>query len=245
MKRKFVKLSILMVSITALLSVGASIFYYCADTYSDQGSVLPLIAQYVKMLFDVIAVFTGYGVVIYAFSRYQANKAIYSIAIFGISVLISHIYSVVATSITTWEDIVNAVDTNGDTIPVVRSIVTLIYTSLGNCVVSQLLPCVLVAFLTFMLTKDGARRLNSFISWKNPIHRSMIITTLVIFGINILSLVCIDIIPFAYERDFLLYEYEIWERVVIPIVSYVVLYLLVQYSMYVLTYKICYKHGED
>ena len=231
MRKKFIYTALIMVCSTALVSVLFSILYYLADNYLVEPIWLVKVTYYVKRTFDLLAVFTGYSIIVYAYSRYQARDAIYSIAIFGVSIFISYVYQVIGACVDQGQ-----VD--------VDFVIYSIYFSLGSCIISQLLPGVLVAFLTYMLTKSGARRLESFISWKNPIHRCMIITTLVIFGINIISHLGFNIFPFLIENNWSIYEYEFWD-IIISIVDYTAYYLVFQYCIYVAGYALCYKLTED
>ena len=231
MRKKFIKSSILMVTITAVLSVIFAILYYLADNYLVEPVWLIKVAYYAKRTFDLLAVFTGYAIIMYAYSRYQARDAIYSIGIFGISVFISYLYQVIGACIDQGQ-----VD--------IDFVIYSIYFSLGSCVISQLLPGVLVAFLTYKLTEKGARRLTSFISWKNPIHRCMIITTLVIFGINLFAHLGFNIFPFLIENNWSIYQWQFWD-IILTLVDYTAYYLIVQYSIYALGYFLCYRYGED
>ena len=231
MRKNFVKSSILMVTVTAVLSVIFAILFYLADNYLVDPLWLVKVSYYAKRTFDLLAVFTGYSIIIYAYSRYQAKDAIYSLGIFGISVFISYVYQVVGACIDQGQ-----VDLD--------FVIYSIYFSLGSCVISQLLPGVLVAFLTYKLTKQGAKRLDSFISWRNPIHKCMIITTLVIFGINMATHLGFNVLPFLIEHDWSIYEYEFWD-IILTLVDYTAYYVLVQYSVYVLGYYLCYRYGEN
>lgn len=230
MKKSFVYTSLIMVVSTAIVSVIFSILYYLADTYIVDPQLLVKVSYYAKRTFDLIAVFTGYAVIIYAYARYKAMDALYSIGIFGISVFISLAYQILGVCIT-------------EKITDVSNIITTIYLSIGSCVVSQLLPAILVAFLTYKLTKDGARRISTFISWKNPIHRCMIITTLAVFGVNIISHLGFNVLPFLITNNFYIYESDFWS-IMGSMLEYIIFYILVQYCVYILGYIICYKFGE-
>ncbi|MBQ7907669.1 MAG: hypothetical protein IJ309_06830 [Clostridia bacterium] len=230
MKKSFVYTSLIMVTSTALLSVIFSILYYFADNYIVDPVWVKTVAYYAKRVFDLFAVFTGYAIIIYAYARYKAMDAIYSIGIFGISVFISLLYQVIGVCVS-------------EQLTDVNNVLTTIYLSIGSCIVSQLLPALLVAFLTYKLTKDGARRISSFISWKNPIHRCMIITTLSVFGVNIISHLGFNILPFLITNNFYIYESDFWS-IMGSLLEYVIFYILLQYCVYILGYIICYKFGE-
>ena len=230
MKKKFNKLSLILIIATSLLSVLFAIVYYLASEVIVAGESMLIFLFYVKKAFDLLAVFTGYGTIIYAFSRYSVLDGARMTGFFAISVLISFVYQVIGTCI---------FESNF----AIDFIITTIYYSFGDCFITQYVPALIIAFVAFKSTKDGTRRIERFISWKNPTQRVMLVVTLVIFIINFVALLIFDILAFLIEVEWLIYADELGS-IFLSILETAVIYIVIQYSIYMLMHYIYAKYTD-
>ena len=230
MKKKFYNLSFILILATAILSVIFAIIYYLASEVIVAGEPMLIFLFYVKKAFDLLAVFTGYGTIIYAFSRYSTLDGARMIGYFALSVLISFLYQVIGTCI--YEGNFS-----------MQFIITTIYYSFGDCFITQFIPALIIAFVVFKSTKDGTRRIEKLVSWKNPTQRVMMVVTLVIFVINFIALLIFDILAFLIEVEWLIYADELGS-IFASIFETALIYIVIQYAMYMLTHYIYTKYTD-
>lgn len=230
MKKKFYNLSLILIIATSILSVIFAIVYYLASEIIVAGEPMLIFLFYVKKAFDLLAVFTGYGTIIYAFSRYSALDGARMVGYFALSVLISFLYQTIGTCI--YEDNFS-----------MQFIVTTIYYSFGDCFITQFIPALIIAFVVFKSTKDGTRRIERLVSWKNPTQRIMLIVTFVIFAINFVVLLIFDILAFLIEVEWLIYAEELGS-IFLSILETAFIYIVIQYAMYMLTHYIYSKYTD-
>ena len=75
--KKFLNWALIFNVVTSLLSVLFSfIFFEASGILAADDGLLSLIS-YIKKFFDLLAVFTGYGTIMYAFSRYASGSSIH------------------------------------------------------------------------------------------------------------------------------------------------------------------------
>ncbi len=241
MSKKFIKFSIIAVSSTAILAVLFSLLNYFLSEYVVEPSMLITFSGYLKRFFNLVSLFTGYGIIIYSFSRFKPLEACKSFLIFGISVGISYIYQTIASSIVAAAESATVGEAFG-----IEAFLMAVYMCLGQCIISQVLPALLVAFLTHILTKNGARKIERFISWKNPIQRAMIIMSLIIFGFYFLYLTFFVVLPFLIEAEVFLYGIYPSDLadILLEYFNYIVFYFVLQYIVYYFTYLLCYKFEQ-
>lgn len=230
MKKKFYNLSLILIVATAILSVIFAIVHFFASEYIDAGSSALTVTYYVKKAFDLLAVFTGYGTIIYAFSRYTTFDGLKITAMFSLSVIISFMYQVVGTCIFEGEFSL-------------EFLLFTIYYAFGDCFITQFIPAVIIAFVAFKSTKGGTRRIESFVSWKNPTQRVMILVTLVIFAINLLMLLVFNILAFLIEAEWIIYSDELFS-ILLSIGETILIYVVAQYCMYMLMHWIYNKYTD-
>ena len=222
MTKKFYRLALILNIATALLSVIFAIIYYVADQNLDSGSLLTFLF-YVKKFFDLLAVFTGYGTIMYAFTRYDFKCGLTSIGIFSISVVISFLYQVIGTCI---YDNKFALD----------FILFTIYYACGTCIITQLLPALIIALCTHFATKDKTN--------KYTLLRIRGTVTLIIFGINLLVQLIFNVLAFLIECEFLIYADELWS-IIGSILETIVIYGGIQFGMYYLTHYVYSKFTDE
>ncbi len=230
MKKKFYNLSLTLIIATAILSVIFAIVHYIASELIDAGSTFLTFTFYVKKAFDLLAVFTGYGTIIYAFSRYSTLDGVRVTAYFALSFLISFVYQVIGTC-------AYEADFSLD------FILFTIYYAFGDCFITQFVPALIIAFVAFKSTKGGTRRIERFVSWKNPTQRVMLVVTLVIFVINFIALLIFNILAFLIEAEWLIYADELGS-ILLSVLEAVVIYVVFQYCMYMLMHWIYTKYTD-
>lgn len=231
MKKKFYNLSLILILATSVLSVIFAIVYYLASEVIVAGEPMLIFLFYVKKAFDLLAVFTGYGTIIYAFSRYSTLDGARMIGYFALSVIISFLYQAIGTCI---------YEANFS----MQFIVTTIYYSFGDCFITQFIPALIIAFVVFKSTKGGTRRIEKLVSWKNPTQRVMIVVTLVIFAINFVALLIFDILAFLIEVEWLIYADELGS-IFASIFETALIYIVIQYAVYMLTHFIYTKYTDQ
>ena len=223
MTKKFLNWALVANIATAILSVIFAIVFYIADQTLDDGTTLHTIAEYLKGFFDLIAVFTGYGTIMYAFYRYDFKTGLKSIGIFGISVALSFIYQVIGTCI---------FDNNwaGD------FIVFTIYYACGSCFITQFLPALIIALCTHLVTKNGTS--------KNTMLRLELITSGVLLGINIIIVLCFNILTFLIENDFLIYADDLGQMF-LNILDTIIKFGPIQFGVYFLAHFLYGKYTDN
>ena len=231
MKRKFYRLAFILIVSTALLSVLFAILHYIASERIDAGSSFLTFTYYLKKFFDLVAVFTGYGIIIYAFSRYTTMDGMKITAMFAISFAISFVYQVLGTCI-------HEGDFSLD------FILFTIYYAFGDCFITQYIPALLVALLAYKTTAGGTARITKLVSWSNPTQRVMIIVTLVIFAINFASLLFFNILAFLIEAEWLISLEELGS-ILGSILETAFLYIVFQYAIYMIMHKVFEKSTQN
>ena len=235
MKKKFYNLALILTIATALVSVLFAVIYYLASEIIVAGEPMLIFLFYVKKAFDLLAVFTGYGTIIYAFSRYTYIDGLKMTAIFAISVFISFIYQVIGTC---------CFDSTQLSFELV---ITTIYYAFGDCFITQYLPALVIAIVAYKSTADGTKRIEKFISWSNPTQRVMMLVTVVIFAINFVAQLIFDILAFLIEVEWMIYIDELGS-IILSILETAIIYIVIQYGIYMLMHKIYTKytdHGNE
>ncbi len=230
MKKKFYNLSLILIVATAILSVFFAIVHYIASEYIDSGSTLVAVTFYVKKAFDLVAVFTGYGTIIYAFSRYSTLDGARVTAYFAISVLISFTYQLFGTCI---------YEANFS----LDFILYTIYYAFGDCFITQYIPALIIAYVAYKSTKNGTRRVEEFVSWRNPTQRVMMLVTLVIFAINLVTLLIFNVFAFLIESEWMIYLDELG-AIFLSILETAFIYIVLQYIMYMVIHLIYTKYTD-
>lgn len=238
MKKNFFKFSLILNISCALLS---AIFMFvcaaCMEKYSGQAFFVFL--YYVKTFFDLLAVFVGYATIIYAFSNFDFKNGLISIGTFSVSVFISYITFIIGKCIypaEAYTDILSSATYSEEV--TFDYVLFLIVYSAGSCFITQLLPALLIALITHLITsKEQKRVITSFISWKNPTQRVMIIATLGLFAFNVLFYTFASMLPLLISENFFI-SYEDFINIIVNYVTTVVFYLVMQYLVYFFMHKI-------
>ncbi|MBO4982724.1 MAG: hypothetical protein J6D23_01580 [Clostridia bacterium] len=228
MNKKFFKLSLTLNVIFALVAVGFSLIFYFYSTQVYEGESFLNFLFYVKTFFDLLAVFVGYTTIIYAFSQFDFKNGLLSIGVFSISFLISFVFQVVG----------SIIDNTGEF--TVDFFVYVIYYSFGQGFITQMVPALVLALITYKLTKNGTQRIKSFFSWTNSIQKVMLVGTLVIFGLNLISHTGFTMLPnlITELNDYGSITHDHLTAIIVSYVEICVFYLVMQYTVYYFMYKI-------
>ena len=240
---KFFTLLVLITSVTSMLFITASVL---ADTLIEDEHTFSIVLSYVRTIFDLIAEFTVYGIVIYCFSRYELKDSLKSFIFAVVSFLLAIVYSLAGTIV------YNLVLNEGLS---ANDIVANIFMSLGESllltILTRVIPCIVLAIIVYLCTKRGTKGIKHFISFRNPVQLAMIILTVLLFLINLASALGMDIyivlssIPLMTKTEFF---DSIGKYILDAIPDYVSIffyYLLLLYSSLFLVYMLCKKHTEN
>lgn len=228
MKKNFFKLSLTLNIAFALVAVIFSLIFYFYSTQIYEGEAFLNFLYYVKTFFDLLAVFVGYTTIIYAFSQFDFKNGLLSLCTFSVSFLISFVFQVIG----------SIIDNSGEF--TVDFLVYVIYYSFGQGFITQMIPALVLAIITLKLTKNGTQRINTFFSWKNSVQKTMIVGTLVIFGLNLISHTSFTMLP-GLISELVNYGSITLDHLTAIIVAYVeilIFYLAMQYCVYYFMYKI-------
>lgn len=228
MKKDFFKFSLFLNIIFAALSVVFTLIYYSYSTSVVEGEGFLRFLYYLKTFFDLLAVFVGYSTIIYGFTRLDFKGGLLSLGIFSISYLISFIFLVVGACF------------DNSSVFTADFFVYVIYYSFGNSFITQMIPALFAAFITYLLTKNGAPKLFGFITVKNPAQKVMLIVTLSLFGANVLLFSGFSVIPsvIAEVTKYGGIHAGSLSTIIESYVEIIVFYLLMQYVVYYFTFKI-------
>ena len=228
MKKNFFKFSLTLNIVLAALSVAFSLIYYFSSTSIADGEGFLSFLYYVKTFFDLLAVFVGYTTIIYAFTRSDFKGGLLAVGIFAISFLISFVFLVVGSCI------------DNSSVFTVDFFVYVIYYSFGSSFITQMIPALFAALITYLLTKNGAPKITKLFSWKNPVQKSMIIITLSLFGASLLLYTGFNMIPgvvLEFSKYGGIYASS-FKAIIISYVEITAFYLIMQYLVYHFMFKI-------
>lgn len=198
MSKRATRFLIFLILITSLVSATFTVPSVIVDTIVDGTENPPLLLQtasvtlsHVRALFDLIAEFTAYAIVLFCFCRYELKDALKSFIFAGLSFLFAIIFNVLATAaynlflndISFLSFIINSINTFGK--------------SLSVSFLTSILPCVLLAFIAYKLTNSKTMKITKFISFKEPILKTIAIFTLILYCINLVSALVNDIVYIA------------------------------------------------
>ncbi len=228
--KKFYRWALIFNILTSLLSV---LFSFVAFKVSSSTSTEGLITfvYYVKRFFDLLAVFTGYGTIMYAFSRYGFDCGVKSTGIFAISVVISFIWQIIGSFIGFASDFISLTEDAASS----EFILLTIFYACGYCFITQFLPALFVAICTHYITKHSTD--------KKTLFRLRVITTIVILAANVIMLVLFNVLPFLADNGFMVTKGD-YLNIILEFVEAVVIYGPIQFGMYYLTHYLYEKYTD-
>lgn len=231
MNKKFFKFSLTLNIVFAMISIIFSLIYFFYSASATSGDGFVVFLEYVEKFFDLMAVFMGYATIIYAFSMLSLTDGLYSFVSFSASFLLSYIFYVAGFLIFASSD-------PGVTLTSYDGI-SLVYFYFGQSFITQMLPAILIAFITHKLTKKGTQKVTSMFTFKNSIQKTMLVLTLVFFALNFVLSTVIDVWPMIKSlfTDGIIRESNLNATIEIY-VNLIVFYLIMQYLVYYFFYKI-------
>lgn len=244
MSKRSIKFLILLAAVTAGISVFFISCSFLVDLFTDNDIVGDAF-YYIRTAFDLVAEYTAFAIVIYAFCRYSAKKAWPAVLIALGSFLFSALFQIGATAAV--QIYTNTELGFGD---ILGNIGIDLLLGLLGLTIERLIPCALIALITFLCTMKGTQRISKLISFKNPSQRAMFISCLLLYLINAipqLVLTVIDLISIGgpsnmYAEDFFMF---IGFELVLQQTMIFIYNLILQYLVYMLVYYLCQRHEEN
>ena len=219
MKKNFYKNAALAVLSTALLSVLFSLLYYITETAIDFGGALPIILYYLKVIFDMTATFVGYTTIVYAVTKFGWFEGVAS-TIDGSDISLDP-------TVVEDESLIDFILFNT-------------YYSFGQLFITLMIPAALIAFMSYKMIKKDETPFKKVISFKNPVQKTMILFCIILFAVNYLVFLSLDILPFLIEEEFYI-TYSDFKTIIlqslISLGEMSVSYIVLQYIVFMLTFK--------
>ncbi len=232
----------------ALVTSGISVFFISCSFLIDQFTDSALLSDtfyYIRTAFDLVAEYTAFAIVIYAFCRYKFKQAWPSVIIALGSFLISAVFQIGATAIV-------QITSNPElgTWDILGNVGIDLLLGFFGLTIERLIPCVLIALITFLSTMHGTSRISKAVSFKNPSQRAMMISCLLLYLINAVPQLILTVIDFIgyggpsnmYAEDFFAF---IAFELILQQASILIYNLVLQYLVYLLIYYLCQKHEEN
>lgn len=220
-------------SIFALL---VSIIYFVVSLNVDDATSLLVTLGLLTDFFNAVALFIGFGTLIYAFFKFGFYEGVMAFLIVLGAFIPYFIYQSIAWNV--YAKYSYGIVTEGT--EAFSSALMGIYYSMGQGVVNQIIPAFLVAVITCKVVRTNKDKPVKYISWKNRLQRAMIITCISLLAINLVMLVVTGILPELADMGWVMTKAFFKEYIVTVLISIgenVVIYLPVQYITLMLTYN--------
>ena len=234
-KRFFINASVAVIG-SSLVSLAIAITYFAVSLNIDDGHSLLLFLGYATDFFNAVSMFVGYATVIYAFFKFGFYEGVMSLLIAFGAFVPYFIYQSIAWNI--YAEIGYDVVVEG--YEAFSSALMGVYYSMGQGIINQVLPSILVAFIACKVIRTNKDHPKKFISWHNRLQKAMIISCIALFGINIIMFVLTGILPELIELDFVMtkiYFNDFIISVMLSILELIIVYLPLAYVAFMLTYK--------
>lgn len=197
MSKRTIKFSSLLVLITALLSAVFIAINLVLDFKFGEASDPSLIFGFFRTTVDLVAEYSAYAVVLFAFCHYPLKKAYPSLIIAGSSFLFAMVFMVFGTSFL-------AAIVDPENVDIWKVFEVSFLSALLGTFLERVVPCLLLAFISYLFTKNGNQKITKFITFKNPTQRSMLVFTLTMFTYNFVLTIVTDAL---YLRNEVIPEY--------------------------------------
>lgn len=228
--KKFYRWALIFNILTSLLSVLFSFVAFKVGEQTTASGVITFV-YYVKRFFDLLAVFTGYGTIMYSFTRYGFVCGVKSTGIFSISVVISFVWQVIGSFIGFGSDFLGMAEGTANS----EFVLLTIFYACGYCFITQFIPALFVAIFTHYITRKGTD--------KQTLFKLRLITTCVILVVNVIAIVSFNVLPFLIENSFMVTKSDL-ANIILEFVEAVLIYGPIQFGMYYLTHYL-YKTYTD
>lgn len=244
MSKRSIKFSVLLVGVTAGLSILFILASLLVDLFANN-DILSEVFYYVRTAFDLVAEFACYGVILYAYCRYPFKKAWPGLLMAFGSCLFSNIFLVSAECISEY---VSPTSSNGFG----SAIISIFTSAIIGVSIERILPFMAIVLISYLCTRNGTEKISKFISFKNPIQRAMLISSLLIYSINAFSaffvvfrdLIALNNLAPSIDSDlgwqtfWKIVGFGALEQLTIALYNFALLY-----AVYMLVYYLCEKHA--
>lgn len=239
MSKRSIIFSVIFATITATLSVQFIIASLLIDLFANN-DILADSFYYIRVAFDLIAEFACYGIILYAYCRYPFKKAWPGLLIAFGSCIFSHNFLIGA-------EIISEIVSPTSNQEFGSVLVAILSSAFLGILIERILPFMAIVLISYLCTRNGTEKISKLVSFKNPIQRAMLISSLLIYLINAvpaLSIVVRDLATLnnlsssiekseGWQTFWTIIGYGALEQLTIVIYNFVLLY-----AVYMLIYRI-------
>jgi hypothetical protein len=236
MKKSFYVNASVAVIGSSLFALLVSIIYFIVSINVDDATSLMVTLGLFTDFFNAVSMFIGFGTIIYAFFKFGFYEGIMSILIVLAAFVPYFIYQSVAWNV--YAKYQYGVVVEGT--EAFSSAIMGIYYSMGQGIVNQIIPALIVALIVCKVVKTNKDKPTKYISWKNKLQRAMIITCISLLAINLVMLVVTGILPELADMGWVMTKAFFKEYIVTVLISIgenVIIYLPIQYIVLMSTYS--------
>jgi hypothetical protein len=236
MKKSFYVNASVAVIGSSLFALLVSIIYFIVSINVDDATSLMVTLGLFTDFFNAVSMFIGFGTIIYAFFKFGFYEGIMSILIVLAAFVPYFIYQSVAWNV--YAKYQYGVVVEGT--EAFSSAIMGIYYSMGQGIVNQIIPALIVAFIVCKVVKTNKDKPTKYISWKNKLQRAMITVCISLTCINLVMLVLTGILPELAGMGWVMTKAVFNEYIVTVFISIgenLVIYLPIQYIVLMSTYS--------
>ncbi len=236
MKKSFYVNASVAVLGSSLFALLVSVIYFIVSINVDDATTLMVVLGLFTDFFNAVSMFIGFGTIIYAFFKFGFYEGIMSVLLVFGAFIPYFIYQSIAWNV--YAKYQYGVVVEGT--EAFSSALMGIYYSMGQGIVNQILPALLVAFITCKVVKTNKDKPTKYISWKNRLQRAMITVCICLVSINLVMLVLTGILPELAGMGWVMTKAVFDEYIVTVLISIgenLVIYLPIQYITLMLTYQ--------
>ena len=248
MKKKFYKYSTWLVMGCAVASALISLIYFFMSESIEEGSGILVFMFYVKTILDLTSALVGLGTIIYAITKFSWYDGLKACGIYGCSILIFFVFQTVTSTIFS-SDLLNLSDMYADDI--VRLVQNNAYYAMGQLAITAMIPVLIVMLFARKYIKKDETPFLKFVSFKNPVQKTMAWTCITIFAINTLSFLLFNVLPYLIQEEFYITANDfktIILQSVLTLAENALLHLIVQYIVFMLSFRFydaCLSSGKN
>ncbi len=248
MKKKFYKYSTWLVMGCAVASALISLMYFFMSESIEEGNGLLIFMFYVKTILDLASSFIGLGTIIYAITKFSWYDGLKTCGIYGCSILVFFVFQTVTSTIFS-SDLSNLSDMYADDF--VRLAQTNAYYALGQLTITAMIPVLIVMILSHKYIKKDETPFLKFVSFKNPVQKTMALTCIIISAINTLSFLLFNVLPYLIQEEFYITVKDFKTIILqstLTLAENALLHLIVQYIVFMLMFRFydaCLSSGKN
>ncbi len=237
MTKKFYKYAAWAVLGSTAVSVVFSLIYFLCAEYTDPGSTLLMVLYYIKLIFDLAATFVGFGTIIYAATKFGWLHGIACGGLYFCSVIALFIYQTVTLSIYS-RDVSYSDYLGSDNI--IDLITFNAFYSLGQLFITFMIPAIILTYLCYRIIKKDDSAFKKYVSFKNPVQKTMGVFCIIMAVINFISFLVSDVLAYLVQEEFLITRSDFWAIIAqsaLSILEIALIYIVVQYIVFLLVFK--------